>query len=110
MRHAYVKRVVASVTGSRSKKCTKTRTFIFGRSVQISGQSAEGVAETGPIVCACYSVGLEAIRRAVAEGGAANVADIGRTLRAGTNRGSCVPELQGIIKRTASVAGSRTAS
>jgi assimilatory nitrate reductase catalytic subunit len=46
----------------------------------------------------------------VAEGGAANVADIGRTLRAGTNCGSCVPELQGIIKRTASAVGSRTAS
>ena len=61
-------------------------------------------------VCACYSVGLEAIRRAVAEGGAANVADIGRTLRAGANCGSCVPELQGIIKRTASAVGSRTAS
>src|SRR5882757_8220883 len=80
------------------------------RRLLLSGQSAEGVAETGPIVCACYSVGLEAIRRAVAEGGAANVADIGRTLRAGTNCGSCVPELQGIIKRTASAVGSRTAS
>src|SRR6478752_317427 len=75
------------------------------RRLLLSGQSAEGVAETGPIVCACYSVGLEAIRRAVAEGGAANVADIGRTLRAGTNCGSCVPELQGIIKRTAILAG-----
>ena len=80
------------------------------RRLLLSGQSAEGVAETGPIVCACYSVGLEAIRRAVAEEGAANVADIGRTLRAGTNCGSCVPELQGIIKRTASAVGSRTAS
>ena len=35
------------------------------------------------------------------KGVAANVADIGRTLRAGTNCGSCVPELRGIIERTA---------
>ena len=80
------------------------------RRLLLSGQSAEGVAETGPIVCACYSVGLEAIRRAVAEGGAANLADVGRTLRAGTNCGSCIPELQGIIKRTAPAVGSRTLS
>jgi assimilatory nitrate reductase catalytic subunit len=28
-----------------------------------------------------------------------DVADIGRTLRAGTNCGSCVPELRGILER-----------
>ncbi|MBR0854126.1 nitrate reductase [Bradyrhizobium liaoningense] len=80
------------------------------RRLLLSGQSAEGIAETGPVVCACYTVGLEAIRRAVAEGGAANVADIGRALRAGTNCGSCIPELQAIIERTASAVGSGTAS
>ena len=71
------------------------------RRLLLSGRSAEGVAETGPIICACYGVGLEAIRRAITEGAAASVADIGRTLRAGTNCGSCVPELRGIIERTA---------
>ncbi len=71
------------------------------RRLFLSGRSAEGMAETGPIVCACYGIGLEAIRRALADGSAATVADIGRTLRAGTNCGSCVPELQGIIERSA---------
>ena len=33
------------------------------RRLLLSGRSAEGVAETGPIVCACFGVGLEAIRR-----------------------------------------------
>ena len=70
------------------------------RRLLLSGRSAEGMVETGPIVCACYGVGLETIRRALAEGSAATVAEIGRTLRAGTNCGSCVPELQGIIERT----------
>ena len=69
------------------------------RRLLLSGRSAEGMVETGPIVCACYGVGLETIRRALAEGSAATVAEIGRTLRAGTNCGSCVPELQGIIER-----------
>jgi assimilatory nitrate reductase catalytic subunit len=78
------------------------------RRLLMSGRSAEGMAETGPIVCACHGVGLETIRRAVADGLAANVADIGRTLRAGTNCGSCVPELQGIIERTAAPQRLRT--
>jgi assimilatory nitrate reductase catalytic subunit len=54
--------------------------------------------ETWPIVCT--GVGLEAIRRAIADGLTANVAEIGRALCAGPNCGSCVPELQGIIERT----------
>ena len=49
------------------------------------------------MVCACFQVGREAVREAVAGGGATSVADIGRTLRAGTNCGSCLPELKRII-------------
>jgi assimilatory nitrate reductase catalytic subunit len=64
----------------------------------LSGRSADGVAETGPVVCACFSVGLETIRRAISEGLAVSVEDIGRTLRAGTNCGSCLPELRGIVE------------
>ena len=74
------------------------------RRLLLSGRSAEGMAETGPIVCACFGVGLEAIRRAITQGTAANVAEIGRALRAGTNCGSCIPELQGIVERTAAAA------
>jgi len=73
----------------------------------LSGRSAEGMAETGPIVCACFGVGLEAIRRAITQGTAVNVAEIGRALRAGTNCGSCIPELQGIVERTAAAANGR---
>jgi|SRR6185312_2106989 assimilatory nitrate reductase catalytic subunit len=74
------------------------------RRLLLSGKSAEGMAETGPIVCACFGVGLEAIRRAITQGTAVNVAEIGRALRAGTNCGSCIPELQGIVERAAAVA------
>jgi assimilatory nitrate reductase catalytic subunit len=74
------------------------------RRLLLSGRSAEGMAETGPIVCACFGVGLEAIRRAITQGTAVNVAEIGRALRAGTNCGSCIPELQGIVERAAAAA------
>jgi assimilatory nitrate reductase catalytic subunit len=76
------------------------------RRLLLSGRSAEGITETGPIVCACFGVGLEAIRRAITQGAAVNVAEIGRALRAGTNCGSCIPELQGIVERIAAAAGS----
>jgi assimilatory nitrate reductase catalytic subunit len=55
------------------------------------------IGETEVVVCACFKVGLEAVREAIRSGGVANVADIGRTLQAGTNCGSCLPELKRII-------------
>ncbi len=38
------------------------------RRVLLSGRSADGLVSSGPIVCACFSVGLAAIRAAVAVG------------------------------------------
>jgi assimilatory nitrate reductase catalytic subunit len=67
------------------------------RRVFLSGRSAEGHAESGPLVCACFGVGLVAIRTAIASGQASNVEAIGTALRAGTNCGSCLPELKRII-------------
>jgi assimilatory nitrate reductase catalytic subunit len=69
------------------------------RRVLLSGRRGDGLAETGPVICACFGVGLAEIRNAVAKGDAVTVADIGRLLRAGTNCGSCVPELRAIIAR-----------
>jgi assimilatory nitrate reductase catalytic subunit len=48
------------------------------------------------VVCACFGVGRDAVRSAI-NGGATSVGDIGRVLRAGTNCGSCLPELKRII-------------
>jgi assimilatory nitrate reductase catalytic subunit len=69
------------------------------RRTLLSGRNANGVADTGPLICACFGVGLSTIREAILSG-AASVSDIGKKLRAGTNCGSCVPELRGIIERT----------
>ncbi len=59
----------------------------------------EGRRDAGPVICACFNIRLGAIRDAIATGVATDIADIGRTLRAGTNCGSCVPELRGILER-----------
>ena len=66
------------------------------RRMVLSGRSADGLPDAGPVICACHGVGRAAIRRAVAAG-SASVEEVGRALRAGTNCGSCIPELKRII-------------
>jgi assimilatory nitrate reductase catalytic subunit len=55
--------------------------------------------EAMPVVCACFGVGLTAIRHAMTARNVNNVEDIGRALRAGTRCGSCLPELRSIVGR-----------
>jgi assimilatory nitrate reductase catalytic subunit len=69
------------------------------RAMLLSGRSSEGLASTGPIVCACFGVGRATICDAIAAG-AQTAADIGAKLKAGTNCGSCIPELKRLIAQT----------
>jgi len=62
-------------------------------------QSADGLASAGPIVCACFGVGCSTICDAVVAG-ARSAAEIGVKLKAGTNCGSCIPELKRLIAQT----------
>ncbi|KRE06798.1 nitrate reductase [Bosea sp. Root670] len=64
-----------------------------------------GGTDPGPTVCACFGVGLNAIRAAF-EAGAATAEEIGLQLKAGTNCGSCLPE----IRRIRSQAGASEAA
>jgi len=67
------------------------------RRVVLTGKSTTGIADCGPVICACFGVGLNAIRAALASGAAASVQEIGTLLSAGTNCGSCLPELKKIV-------------
>jgi assimilatory nitrate reductase catalytic subunit len=67
------------------------------RAVLLSGAGAVDGADSGPLICSCFGVGLHAIREAIESGGACNVDEIGTKLRAGTNCGSCRPELKRIL-------------
>jgi assimilatory nitrate reductase catalytic subunit len=69
------------------------------RRVLLSGRPVQGLPDSGPLVCTCFGIGLAAIRDAIATRGAANVEDIGRALKAGTNCGSCLPELKRIVNK-----------
>ncbi|MDB5567717.1 MAG: Assimilatory nitrate reductase large subunit, partial [Tardiphaga sp.] len=66
------------------------------RRMLLSGKSADGHAGAGSIVCACFGVGRTTICDAIAAG-AGSTAEIGAQLKAGTNCGSCIPELKRLI-------------
>jgi assimilatory nitrate reductase catalytic subunit len=80
------------------------------RRIILSGRSADGLASTGPTVCACFGVGLATIRAAFQSGAATSVEAIGAALRAGTNCGSCLPELKRIVADAQVAAGPATTS
>jgi assimilatory nitrate reductase catalytic subunit len=69
------------------------------RRMLLSGQSADGLASAGPIVCACFGVGRNTICDSIAAG-AGSASEIGARLKAGTNCGSCIPELKRLIAQT----------
>ncbi|MFL5105835.1 MAG: molybdopterin-dependent oxidoreductase [Xanthobacteraceae bacterium] len=71
------------------------------RRLLLSGRSADGLAESGPLVCTCFGIGLTQIQDALAGRAAASVDDISRALKAGTNCGSCLPELKRIVNARA---------
>ena len=56
-----------------------------------------GATQSGDIVCSCFAVGEAAIRGAIRTGKLVSVAEIGAILHAGTNCGSCVPELKKLL-------------
>ena len=81
---------LASLLGTAVEPPARTRL--------LAGSAAAGTrADPGPIICSCFAVGLLTLQRAIAERRLTSVAAIGEALRAGTNCGSCLPELRGIL-------------
>ncbi|QCI64892.1 nitrate reductase [Phreatobacter stygius] len=69
----------------------------LARKALLSGRAPDGMADAGPTICACFAIGLTAIKAAIAEG-ACDVDAVGRALKAGTNCGSCRPEIKKLIE------------
>jgi assimilatory nitrate reductase catalytic subunit len=67
------------------------------RRALLAGRAPEAGTDSGPVVCACFGVGRNAICRAIAERGAISPEAVGRELKAGTNCGSCIPEIRRLI-------------
>lgn len=69
----------------------------------LAGRPADGAFDPGPIICACFAVGLNEILKTIRQGQLTSPDEIGAALKAGTNCGSCLPELRKIIDEEALV-------
>jgi assimilatory nitrate reductase catalytic subunit len=63
----------------------------------LMGQPADRAADVGAVVCSCFGVGRNTICASIRDFKLRTPAQIGQRLRAGTNCGSCIPELKAIL-------------
>ena len=67
------------------------------RASLLAGEPGGDQPDTGPMVCACFGIGENTIKEAITSGKAKTVEDIGNLLKAGTNCGSCIPEIKKLL-------------
>ena len=67
------------------------------RASLLAGRPGQGQRDNGRIVCACFGVGLNTLTAAIRDQRLMTPEAIGAALQAGTNCGSCVPELRQLI-------------
>ncbi|QAY95034.1 nitrate reductase [Methylovirgula ligni] len=70
----------------------------------IAGRPGAGGTDRGATVCSCFSVGINQITAAIAEG-CASVEAVGQATQAGTNCGSCRAEIKKILNASCRGAG-----
>ncbi|TBN38375.1 nitrate reductase [Paracoccus subflavus] len=63
----------------------------------LAGRPGADRMDAGAVVCACFGIGVNTIRHGIATQNLMTVEAIGRALGAGTNCGSCKPELKGLL-------------
>jgi assimilatory nitrate reductase catalytic subunit len=72
----------------------KERVSATDRRGLLVGQPADPSADQGPTVCSCFGIGRNRICDAIAKQQLTTPQQVGQQLRAGTNCGSCVPEIK----------------
>lgn len=68
------------------------------KSFLLSGRPGDKGSDAGPSVCACFGVGRNTIIKAIQDQKLSTVDAIGKVLKAGTNCGSCIPELKALLE------------
>ncbi len=71
------------------------------RMALLAGRAPGVTEDVGPLVCSCFSVGRNTLCRAIVKHGLTSARQIGERLRAGTNCGSCLPEIRALFGATA---------
>ncbi len=64
----------------------------------LSGRPPKGSGESGRLVCSCFGVGENVILDAIIKKDATTVEGVGKLCQAGTNCGSCIPEIRSLIE------------
>ena len=72
------------------------------RAILLAGRAPRHGVDPGPTVCACFGVGRNTICAAIRERGLQTAAEVSGCLKAGSNCGSCLPEIGSLL---AAVAG-----
>jgi assimilatory nitrate reductase catalytic subunit len=67
------------------------------RRALLIGRPSQDVPDSGRVICACFGVGEKSLTKAIAEG-TRSVEALGIDLKAGTNCGSCIPELKRLLQ------------
>lgn len=79
---------------------TRDRITDADRAGLLMGQPADPHADTGPIVCSCFGVGRKTLCEAIGRDRLTTTQEVGKKLRAGTNCGSCLAEIRGLLVGT----------
>ncbi|NKX44451.1 nitrate reductase [Roseicyclus persicicus] len=65
----------------------------------LTGRPPKDMPDPGPVLCACFGVGINTIVAAIEARGLMSVDAVGAALEAGTNCGSCRPEIAALLAR-----------
>jgi assimilatory nitrate reductase catalytic subunit len=76
---------------------TKPRLEELDRIGLLVGQPTNPQADTGAVVCSCFGVGRNVILDAIRAKNLRDFHQVGACLKAGTNCGSCVPEIKSLL-------------
>jgi assimilatory nitrate reductase catalytic subunit len=68
------------------------------RMALLAGTPGKSAPDAGRTICACFGVGENVLRAAISMG-ADSVEALGIRLKAGTNCGSCIPELKNLLRQ-----------
>jgi assimilatory nitrate reductase catalytic subunit len=69
------------------------------RASLLDGSSTAASEDPGPMVCSCFGVGRNTLCKAIAEAQLRTPQEVGRKLKAGTNCGSCLPEIKLLLAK-----------
>jgi assimilatory nitrate reductase catalytic subunit len=79
----------------------RDRLGVAERTSLLAGRAPGTRDDAGPLVCSCWAVGRNMLRRAIAEHGLTDTRQVGTRLRAGTGCGSCLAEIKVLLAERA---------